>query len=144
MWPIRKWFGATVIGSKFWVLSSYKEPQVFPYTELLAEQELNLESIPSFRGTLPTEGMLEAGKKVKTARAKVGEIIKERLKKDSTPIFQQISEIGSSIDFLPWLIHTIVDIPDKIKNVVLWKDPRKTSYLAFAFFVLWIAGAWIP
>lgn len=141
---IKRWWKFTTVQSKNYQLSTFKEPQVFPYTELLAEQDMSIESIPNFRGSLPANEMLLAGGPDKLLIEAIGDGIKNTLKKDKKPLIDQIHELKQITHFVPWLIHSIVDVPDKIKNVVCWKDPRKTSYLAIAMAVLWIAGYWIP
>lgn len=133
-----------MVRSKNYQLSTFKEPEVFPHTELVAEQDMSIESIPNFRGSLPAKEMLLARGNDKTLIEAIGDGTKKSVKKDKVPLIEQIHELKNFTDCVPWLIHSIVDIADKIKNVVCWKDPRKTGYLAIAMAVLWIAGYWIP
>jgi len=82
---------------------------------------MSISSVPNFRGRLEAKDMLEY-KAPKMGRD-------EKVKKEKKNFIETIQETVDMFGDAPWYIHMAADFPEKIKNLIMWKDPIRTLYI---------------
>lgn len=64
--------------------------------------------------------------------------------KDNESILTKFRGLKKSIAQVQWIITTICNFLEKTKNLLLWKDPQKTTYFIILMFIIYVFVSRIP